>query len=58
VPGMDSEQQPPQQQVPEQHDPDRLQDPLEDLEPDADPDSPGLGEVVVEAGRVGIGVRL
>jgi len=48
---MDSEQQPPQQQVPEQHDPDRLQDPLEDLEPDADPDSPGLDDDFAEAAQ-------
>jgi hypothetical protein len=38
---------------PEQHDPDRIRDPLEDLEPDADPESPGLDDDFAEAADEG-----
>ncbi len=39
----------------EQHDPDRIRDPLEDLEPSTDEDSPGVDPDFAEAAEAGAG---
>lgn len=49
VRGMDPDQQP------MQHDPERIRDPLEDLEPSTDDDSPGLDPDFAEAAEAGAG---